>query len=76
MPLSVGKILGLKKVKRMATRKIFCECGNVSKGFVYIKLLLDIMMLFNNGDILHLSRLSKMQKISLSAAKCGRKINF
>ncbi len=37
---------------------------------------LDIMMLFNNGDILQLSRLSKRQKISLSAAKCGKNIRF
>ncbi len=34
------------------------------------------MMLFNNGEILQLSRLSKRQKISLSAAKCGKKIRF
>ncbi len=38
VPLNVGKILGLKKVKRMAAPKIFCECGNVSKGFAYIKI--------------------------------------
>ncbi len=34
------------------------------------------MMLFNNGEILQLSQLSKRQKISLSGAKCGRKIKF
>jgi hypothetical protein len=41
VPLNVGKRLGLKKVKRMAAApKIFCESGNVSKGFFYIKITL------------------------------------
>ncbi len=38
VPLNVGKRLGLKKVKRMAAPKIFCESGNVSKGFTFIKI--------------------------------------
>jgi hypothetical protein len=33
----VGKRSIFEKLKKMAATKIFCECGNAAKGFVYLK---------------------------------------